>query len=96
MVPANESELLEHLTVGVLIVDARGNEVLQTTRAQVLLQSSLLASPERRSRRLSSLAQRCQEKSRALSSPFWTIDSCRLLDKRTWMMASVSSLSFVG
>ena len=61
MVPANESELLEHLTVGVLVVDAQGSEVLQTTRAQELLQSTLLASPDRRSRRLSSLAQRCRD-----------------------------------
>ncbi len=57
MVPANESELLEHLSVGVLVVDAQGSEVLQTTRAQELLQSTLLASPDRRSRRLSSLAK---------------------------------------
>lgn len=61
MVPANQNELLEHLAVGVVVVDAQGNEVLQTKRAQELLQNTLLASPDRRSRRLSSLAQRCRD-----------------------------------
>jgi len=53
--------MLEHLTVGVLVVDAQGNEVLQTARATELLQTTLLASPDRRSRRLSSLVQRCRD-----------------------------------
>ena len=61
MVSANENELLDHLAVGVLVVDARGSEVLQTKRAHELLQGTLLASSERRSRRLSSLAQRCRD-----------------------------------
>ncbi len=61
MLPADEKELLEHLAVGVVVVDGQGNEVLQTQRAQELLQGTLLASPDRRSRRLSSLAQRCRD-----------------------------------
>jgi len=61
VVPADDRELLEHLTVGVLIVDAQGEEVLLTTRTQELLQNTLLDNPQKRSRRLSSLAQRCRD-----------------------------------
>jgi signal transduction histidine kinase len=58
---ANEQELLEGLAVGVLLMDARGSEVMETARAQQLLAGTLLADPDRRSRRLSSLAQRCRD-----------------------------------
>jgi signal transduction histidine kinase len=58
-IPSNE--LLEHLAVGVLVTDDAGNEVLRNSRVDVLLEPTFLASRERLSRRLSSLAQRCQD-----------------------------------
>ncbi len=61
MVQANENELLEHLAVGVLVHDARGEEEFRTSRVEGLLGGTMLSDPNRLARRLSSLAQQCRE-----------------------------------
>ena len=61
MAEIHSDELLEHLAVGVLVTDGAGNEVLRTSQVDALLEPTFLASRDRLSRRLSSLAQRCQD-----------------------------------